>query len=735
MTDLPILKVAVNVPLSRLFDYLRPAAGPYPAPGTRVLVPFGRRRQIGLVLGHASETELASNKIRRSLSIIDEVPLLTEDDLWLIRFTSDYYHHPIGEVVAAALPALLRQGKALHPTLRFLSVTGSGESADIEAMSKRAPRQAELLEVLRSAGDNGLDEDSLGKLLPTWRPAAKALLTKALITRFDACTETAVPDSDGFGEPGPDLNENQNAALATMRERAGFAAYLLDGVTGSGKTEVYLQLMHDVLTRGKQVLVLVPEIGLTPQLVGRLRNRLGIEPALLHSALTDVERLRAWRGARGGTAKLVVGTRSAIFAPMPELGLIVVDEEHDHSFKQQEGLRYSARDLAIARAKHRDIPIVLGSATPTLELLQHCRAGNYQHLLLPQRAGTAVPPCLRLVDLRRSTTTDGLSDTLTKAIEKHLQAGGQVLMFLNRRGFAPTLICGSCSQIAECRRCDSRLTVHARARQLRCHHCGSKRPLDDQCSNCGASVKPLGEGTERLEDALQARFPQYLVKRIDSDSTQRKGAMTEALALATKGDAHILVGTQMLSKGHHFPKLTLVGIVNADQGLFSTDFRSSERLAQSIIQVAGRSGREYRQGEVMIQTAFPDHPFWQTLLEGGYARVADNALAEREASLWPPFTRLALIRCAAHRQGDAHEFLEAAKRQVEKQGEDRLRVLGPVDAPMARKAGRYRAQLLLQSGDRQALHTILRGLRPELEVDPLARKVRWSIDVDPIELF
>ena len=735
MADLPILKVAVNVPLSRQFDYLPPAEGPCPEPGARVLVPFGRRKQIGLVLGHARDTELARDKIRRSLSIIDELPLLTENDLWLIRFTSDYYHHPIGEVVAAALPALLRQGKALHPALSFLSATDAGEAADIDTMSRRAPRQAELLKLLGNAADNAMDVDSLDDALPTWRPAAKALLAKGLITRFDTCAETASPAGDAIGAPGPDLNDDQSAALAAIREQTGFAAYLLDGVTGSGKTEVYLQLMHDALGRDKQVLVLVPEIGLTPQLVARLRTRLGVQPALLHSALTDVERLGAWRDARGGTAKLVLGTRSAIFAPMPELGLIVVDEEHDHSFKQQEGLRYSARDLAIARAKHRNIPIVLGSATPTLELLQHCRAGNYQHLRLPQRAGGAQPPTLRLVDLSRASSTDGLSETLAQAIGKHLRAGGQVLVFLNRRGFAPTLICANCGQIAGCDRCDSRMTVHARARQLRCHHCGANRPLDDQCSNCGSSVKPLGEGTERLEDALQARFPEYFVKRIDSDSTRRKGAMNEALALATQGDAHILVGTQMLSKGHHFPKLTLVGVINADQGLFGTDFRSSERLAQSIIQVAGRCGRENRQGEVMIQTAFPDHSFWQTLLNGGYTQVADNALAEREASLWPPFNRLVLIRSAAGRQRDAHEFLEVAKRHIETRSTDRLRVLGPVAAPMAKRAGRYRAQLLLQSGDRQILHAILRELRPMLEAEPLARKVRWSIDVDPIELF
>jgi primosomal protein N' (replication factor Y) len=729
------LKVAVNVPLSRQFDYLPPTACPCPEPGTRIHVPFGKRRQVGVVLAHTDHSDFARDKIRRSLSSIDASPLLSSEDLWLIRFTSDYYHHPIGEVVAAALPALLRQGKALHPTLTFYCVTDAGEAVDIESLSKRAPRQAELLTLLADAGGDGIDIDSLTELMPNWRPAAKALLAKALVSRFDARADPPTTREYDSGDPGPDLNAKQLEALQKIREKSGFQAFLLDGVTGSGKTEVYLQLTLDALSRGEQVLVLVPEIGLTPQLVSRLHKRLGILPALLHSGLSDIERLGAWRAARDGTARLVVGTRSAIFAPLPDLGLIVVDEEHDPSFKQQEGLRYSARDLAIVRAKRRDIPIILGSATPTLELLQHCRNGSFHHITLPQRAGGAKPPSLSLVDLTRSPVTHGLSDVLTRSIEKHLAAGGQVLLFLNRRGYAPTLICASCGQIADCARCDSRMTVHARERQLRCHHCGANRALDTECSNCASPVKPLGEGTERLEDALQARFPERHVMRIDSDSTQRKGAMIEALTLATDGSADILVGTQMLSKGHHFPKLTLVGVVNADQGLFGTDFRSSERLAQSIIQVAGRSGREARQGEVLIQTAFPDHPFWKCLLEGGYPQVADDALAERQASSWPPFTRLALIRANAHRQADAHIFLETARRLIEAKIVDRLRILGPVDAPMARRAGRYRAQLLLQSSNRQALHTILRELRPVLENEPAARKVRWSVDVDPIELF
>ena len=735
MAEAPILKVAVNVPLSREFDYLPVTGHAGPAPGSRVIVPFGRRRQVGVVMARAKQSDLPPGKIRRCTSIIDATPLLSEHDLHLIRFTSDYYHHPVGEVVAAALPALIRQGKALFAAQTLLAITDIGADSDVETLARRAPRQAEFIELLRDAGGTGIDVNSLAEQLPNWRRAAKALLEKGMISRINARADVAEPESTCTPQPGPKLNEYQQQALATIREQSGFAAVLLDGITGSGKTEVYLQRIADILAEDRQVLILVPEIGLTPQLVSRLRNRLGIEPAVLHSALTDLERHTAWRAAQQGAARLVVGTRSAVFTPMPKLGLIIVDEEHDHSLKQQEGLRYSARDLAIVRAKQRDVAVVLGSATPTLESLQHCRTGNYRHIVLPKRAGGATPPVIRLIDLGRAPASDGLSEPLLKAVDEQLRADGQVLMFLNRRGFAPTLICASCGHIAECSRCDSRMTVHASDGSLRCHHCGASRPLEERCSECGAAVKPLGEGTQRLEESLRVRFPRARIARIDSDSTQQRGAIDAALTLAEEGGADILVGTQMLSKGHHFPKLTLVGIVNADQGLFGTDFRSDERLAQSIVQVAGRAGRESKAGEVIIQTAFPMHAFWRSLIEGGYARVAEETLAERERSRWPPFTRLALLRSAAHRQRDAHDFLEVAKQRVVARNYPDLRVLGPVDAPMARRAGRYRAQLLLLCADRGSLHAALREVRPALESDPAARTVRWSIDVAPIELF
>lgn len=746
MSESPILKVAVNVPLSREFDYLPPKKGsePFletsekgsdPFLGRRVRVPFGRRQQVGVVIGRAERSEVPTDKLKRCTEVLDDSALLSDADLWLIRFVSEYYHHPIGEVVAAALPSLLRLGKPLQPMIEIVVATEMAEQTDVEAMARRAPKQAELLETLLDAGGNGLEVGLLTEMLPGWRRTAKSLFEKTLISTFETHAQEFDEDLASEQVSGPSLNEDQTKALTALRSSDQFSTYLLDGVTGSGKTEVYLQRVSDVLGAGKQALLLVPEIGLTPQLVSRLKSRLGVTPALLHSGLTDSSRLAAWRAARSGKAKLVVGTRSAIFTPLKNPGLIIVDEEHDHSFKQQEGLRYSARDLAIAKAKQLDIPVILGSATPTLEVLQHCRNGSFEHLVLPTRAGGAQPPSLRIIDTMRSPTTDGISEPLAESIRKHLEADGQILIFLNRRGFAPILICNSCGHIAGCERCDSRLTVHSGSRQLRCHHCGAGRPLAEHCDECGEIVKPLGEGTERLEDTLNARFPDAVIRRIDSDSTSRKGAMDEALEVATQGHANILVGTQMLSKGHHFPKLTLVGVVNADQGLFGTDFRSSERMAQSIIQVAGRAGREDRPGEVLIQTAFPDNSFWRTLIDGGYREISDIALKERELTRWPPFTRLALLRSAAHRQSDAHRFLDVAKRHISARASESLRILGPVDAPMARKAGRFRAQLLLQSSDRTILHRVLSELRPLLEGDPSARKVRWSIDVDPVELF
>jgi primosomal protein N' (replication factor Y) len=730
------LRVAINVPLSQLFDYLPPLSSDVPAPrvGCRVLVPFGRQRQIGMVLAVNTQSELPFSKLRRVLSTIDDKAILRSQDRWLIRFTSNYYHHPIGEVVAAALPALLRQGNPLNPLVQRITITNTGASQLLSTVAKKAPRQAKLLELLSNQTNNSMRFDQLDDTMPGWRRLRKTMLDKSWIQLFESPIEIDFDPKIGEAIDGPPLNRDQSNALETVRSQPKFHVSLLNGVTGSGKTEVYLHLMKDVLDKGRQVLVLVPEIGLTPQFVSRLKERLGIKPALLHSSLPNSIRLSAWRSARNGSALLVLGTRSAVYAPLKKPGLIVVDEEHDSSFKQQEGLRYSARDLAIAKAKHLDVPIVLGSATPSIESLQHCHDGTYSHISLPSRAGNAISPLMRLVDINQHPTYNGISQPLLDAIKKNLQTGGQVLIFLNRRGFAPTLICTNCGYIAECRQCDARMTVHANTLKLLCHHCGASRPVKVRCPECNGLFRPLGQGTERLEESLTHHFPSHTITRIDSDSTRQKNTMNKFLAMATKGDVQILVGTQMLSKGHHFPNLTLVGIFNADQGLFGTDFRSSERLAQNVIQVAGRSGREQRQGEVIIQTAFPQHPFWNELFKGGYTQIAHSALQERLVAAWPPFSRLALIRAAARKRKDTHQFLKIAQAKARTMGLSEVRVLGPVSAPMERKAGRYHAQLLLQSTDRQALHLLLQVLRPQLETDIAARRVRWSIDVDPIEL-
>lgn len=730
-----ILRVAVNAPLPTLFDYLPPANGPLPAAGSRVLVPFGRRREVGVVMETAQGSDVPVSRLRAAVRALDDEPVFDDDAMWLIHFVANYYHHPIGEVVAAALPAILRHGRPLYETVDVVLLTDEGRAMDVESIARRAPKQAAVLEFLQR-GDS-VPVTALDDAIPNWRATRKALLEKGWMR-----IEASMIDKHGIGAGWQGasasplaLNTEQRSAVDRILASDGFATTLLDGVTGSGKTEVYLRVMESVLSADRQVLILVPEIGLTPQFVRRLEARVGSRPALLHSGLTDLERLDAWRRARDGSASVVLGTRSAAFVPLARPGLVIVDEEHDVSFKQQEGLRYSARDVAIARAKRLDIPVILGSATPSLDSLRRVRDGAYNHVELTQRAGGALPPHIRLVDINRYRSDDGLSQPLLSGIASHLDKGGQVLIYLNRRGFAPTLICHECGHIAECRRCDSRMTVHRRERALQCHHCGAGRPLDDACTECGGPVVPLGEGTERIEDALTSHFPQFPVTRVDSDTTRLKGTMDRALASAVSGEARILVGTQMLSKGHHFPKLTLVGVVNADQGLFSTDFRGGERLAQSLVQVAGRAGRVRQQGEVLIQTAFPEHAFWKALLTGGYQRVAEFAMAERAGAGWPPFSRVALLRASAHKRELMLQFLNHAADVAQRHRGTDVRILGPVAAPMERRAGRFRGQLLLQSSRRQPLHALLGAVSSELSGDRLARKVRWSIDVDPIELF
>jgi primosomal protein N' (replication factor Y) len=731
-----VLRVALDTPLRRLFDYLPPPSGVAPgpvSPGVRVRVPFGRQRLIGVVMARAATSQIDPGRLKPVLEVLDAEPILEESALKLLSWAAEYYHHPIGEVVAGALPKALRLGAPARAREECWVVTTAGAQSHAQGEPRRAPRQRALLDLLvRSGGATAqvLDETATG-----WRDAARALLARGWL----ASTETAIlteASAAAVRAGAPELNAEQaQAVLAIGAALGGYGAFVLHGITGSGKTEVYLRLIEQVLAAGRRALVLVPEIGLTPQLVGQFRARFDTPLAVLHSGLTDQERLRAWREAFGGRARVVLGTRSAVFAPVPDLGLIVVDEEHDASFKQHEGaLRYSARDLAVVRARHAAVPVLLGSATPSLETLQNVAAGRYTRLRLERRTAQAQPPRLVLIDLRTSPVKSGIATPSVLALERHLKDDGQALVFLNRRGYAPTLLCTGCGWVAPCSECDARLTVHQGSGRLRCHHCGAEAPLPARCPVCGFAVKSVGQGTERVEEALSGIFPGVQIARLDRDVVRHRGDMEAVVARVASGDARILVGTQMVTKGHDFPNVTLVVVLNADQGLFSTDFRAPERLAQTIVQVAGRAGRGTRPGEVLIQTEFPEHPLLQSLLAHGYDGFAATALAERAQAAWPPFSRLAALRDSAKSAEAALAFLTEARALA---GSPRrgLRLLGPVPAAMAKRAGRYHAQLLIESADRGHLHDFLDAWLPQVEQLKSARAVRWSLDVDPLELF
>jgi primosomal protein N' (replication factor Y) len=728
-----ILRVAISAPLRRLFDYL-PAAGGKPAvPGGRVRVPFGRTSQVGIVAELANSSELPVSRLRRVQQVIDTAPLLQEADIALLRWAARYYAHPVGDVFAAALPALLRRGREATSTVRMLCATAEAADLDLSGLAQRAPRQAAILTHLL---DEPIDAASApeqigaGWIDPFRRLVARGLAGEKII---DLATS---PRRSRVIQAGPDLTAAQRAAVdEALAEATDPLPLLLFGVTGSGKTEVYLRVLEETLARGSQALVLVPEIGLTPQIVRRIRRRFDCEIAVLHSGLSEKERFEAWMSAQSGRASLVVGTRSAVFVPMPDCGLIVVDEEHDPSFKQQEGFRYSARDLAVVRARRAGIPVILGSATPALETMRNAELGRYRRVDLPERPGASSHPRMRVVDLRSVAASDGLATTLLAAMQRHLEAGDQVMLFLNRRGYATAMFCSACGWTADCPRCDSRMTLHQRPYKLRCHHCGRQTDPPSCCADCETELKPVGQGTERIEETLEKYFPDMPVARLDRDSAHNADSLKALLEDMRSGATRILIGTQMLTKGHDFPGVTLVGVLNADQGLFGTDFRSDERLAQTILQVSGRAGRRERPGEVLLQTSYPQHPLLERLIDGGYADFAAEALAERSAARWPPFSHLALLRAEAHDRSHPADFLSRCAHAVESSRAPHVSVLGPAPSPMERRSGRYRAQLLMQSPDRRSLHVLIDNLLERIDDMPEARRVRWSLDVDPVELF
>ena len=709
-----IARVAVPVPLPQLFDYLAPAGSALPPVGSRVRVPFGTRQRVGLVLewGEAADPE--------ALKCIDQVldaALIDADLLELLDRARRYYAFAPGEAVNLLLPQALRRSKAFRagPPDR-LALTPEGWAV----APGRAHRQAQVLDCLKAGPASREALLSEG--------ASPAVLRSLLDKGWIAAAAVSAP---GPVEAGPRLNTEQRGALAhILRSRNRYRTFLLAGVTGSGKTEVYLQAARAMLRRGRQVLILVPEIGLTPQMIRRVEARLGLTAAVYHSDLSEGERLACWQAALAGRARVIVGTRSAVFLPLARPGLIIVDEEHDASFKQQEGARYHGRDLAVMRAHLLGVPLVLGSATPSLESLNNARSGRYQLLSMAQRAGTAAPPRWSVFDLRGQR--GNLHPSLIAAIERHLKADGQVLIYRNRRGYAPVLMCPSCGWQADCHRCDAHMTVHQSIDRLQCHHCGSARRVPVRCPDCGEpDLQALGAGTERLEQQLAERFPDFPVHRVDRDSMRRRDQFNVLLEEVRRGQPCILVGTQMLAKGHHLPALTLAAVLDVDQALFSADFRAPERLGQAVCQVAGRAGRGNRPGEFILQTRQPEHPLLTELCRSDYLGFAARLLDERLAADLPPAVALAILRAEAHEAGHARAFLLAAARRLNGMG---LRVQGPLPAILARRGGYSRFQLWLQAPDRARLLKILPSWVEGLYALPQARRTRWHLDMDPLEL-
>ena len=731
-SSVSLLQVALPVPLPQLFSYL-PAASHGNGRaliGARVKVPFGSRELVGIIstLDQAPQV-LDSSQLKAALNYYDQEPLFAGELLNSLNWLAQYLHAPLGEVFATALPNALKHGACLPETrLLHWQLTDTGH-AQLPNLRQGKPRQlAELLYTSQS-----LSDEQLNQQLPGWRSSMRSLAKRELVQQVPAHPAHVLTVSS---TSSPILNAEQQAAVAAIHAQdQEFAPFLLDGVTGSGKTEVYLHAIQRCLERGRQALVLIPEIGLTPQLLARFQARLNVPIHVTHSGLSDNARLAVWTAAKRGDARVIIGTRSAVFTPLIDPGLIIVDEEHDGSYKQQDGIRYNARDVAMIRAKHLAIPIVLGSATPSLESLHNAASGRYQSLRLHARAGDASAPRIQLMDLRKRRLQSGLCDDTLDLIKQTVARNEQVLVFKNRRGYAPALICHDCGWSAHCTRCDAVMTTHQRGQQLQCHHCGARRPAPRACPDCASlALQPQGTGTERLEEFLQDYFSETSVIRIDSESTQRQNSM-QAYMQQAGSDACVLVGTQILAKGHDLPNLTLVVIVNADEGLYSADVRAGEKLAQLLIQVAGRAGRADKPGHVILQTHSPDHPLFSMLLNGGYHSFAEHELTQRHAAQLPPYSHAALLRAEAKNSTAPFEFLREVKTMLEDYRTTAIEISGPVPAPMPKRAGSYRAQLLLNSTQRSQLHAVLHAVQEQLYTLPQARKVRWSLDIDPVDFY
>lgn len=742
--DCKIIQVAISVPLYRFFDYSVPKDTQLPMVGSRVQVSFGRRELVALVMAVDIDSDVPLEKLKPITACLDTEAILPVDLQKIIEWVSHYYVAPPGQVADLAMPKKLRVGQDVCPkgeTQWSLSEKGKQQSI---AQLKQAKVQQKIVDCLQQKGGS-VNNDNSQQFGNSWRQAIKALIKKGLvIEKVEQATLKPQPldlslDSNRLFE----LTEEQQAIVDGIKPQEGFAVHLIHGVTGSGKTEVYLQLVEQVIAQGKQALLLVPEIGLTPQFVARVAARLSARIAVVHSGLTDDQRHKSWWFARTGEADIILGTRAAVFTAFKNLGIIVVDEEHDASFKQQDGVRYHARDVGIVRAKQLNIPVLLGSATPAFETYQNALSKKYIFWEMHQRATGMQLPSMKVVNTTKQKhdqvlSNFGFSKQLKQAIDDRLKKGEQSILYLNRRGFAPTLYCVECIWIATCQRCDAHLTLHQHSAdlsylQVRCHHCGYQAKHQKTCPNCQrAELLPIGLGTQRVEESIQALFPSANVLRLDRDSVSKKGAFEEKLNEIRSGKVDIILGTQMLAKGHDFPNVTLVGVLNADQGLYSSDFRGPEKMFQQILQVAGRAGR-HRSGEVLIQTHFPEHSIFRPLLAQDYSAFSHEFLEERKLFAYPPFSHIALFRAESAIANEGINFLRWCRQHCLQCAE--VTISDPVAAPMEKRAGRFRAQLLLKSPSRHKLHEVLQNLVQQISGSKQQQKVRWSLDVDPIELL
>ena len=695
-------------------------------------MPFGSQKRVGIVVDLPASSDVAKEKLKPIIDVLDADSLFNSTTWDWLAWSANYYRAALGDVLFQALPVKLRNGEsAVKNDRTFWRITELGKQALESGELKRAKKQIEALNLLLmqdlEKGNNEISSAIWSAL------KGKDYVEEIIVPTEQKSWQQALGDNPLVNlDNRLTLNKQQALAFSQLLFQEGFNVWLLEGVTGSGKTEIYLQYIEEVLKKGKQVLVLVPEIGLTPQTVRRFQARFNVEIDVLHSNLNDTQRLNVWERARTGQSAIVIGTRSALFTQFSDLGLIILDEEHDGSFKQQDGWRYHARDLGVVLAQKLNIPILLGSATPSLESVNNVQNGKYHHLVLSKRAGNATALRQFVIDLKHQRIQNGLSEPLLQRMQEHLEKGNQVLLFLNRRGFAPVLLCHECGWIDECHHCEKPYTYHQHQRVLRCHHCGAQKTVPMQCGHCGSThLVTTGLGTEQLEETLKARFPQYNIARIDRDSTARKGKLEGYLEDIQQGKSQILIGTQMLAKGHHFPNVTLVALVNVDNALFSLDFRAEERLAQLYVQVAGRSGRAEKQGEVVLQTHYPDHPLLTTLLEKGYQAFAEETLKLRHNMGLPPFSFQALFKAQCRHSEEAENALSQLASFFYEQKIEGLQVLGPIPAPFSKKAGQYRWQLLLQHASRKQLQAALSRYSPELIK---SSQVRLILDVDPLDL-